>query len=76
MRSHSKIVIDHGAASKMVRSLASVGVDVHLSTPQRWVERNSIPAEYWRALVDLKIATLDELADAAARRPDEQGAAA
>ena len=75
MRTHSQIVKEHGATN-MVRSLAGVGVDVHQSTPQRWVDRNSIPAEHWRTLADLGIATLDELADAASRRPEDQGAAA
>lgn len=68
MRSHQKIVQDHGA-SALVRDLADRGIKVHQSTPQRWADRSSIPGEYWKPLVAIGAATLDELATAAAHRP-------
>lgn len=43
-------------------------VEVHQSTPQRWVDRDSIPGEYWSTLVAMGVATLEELAEAAATR--------
>lgn len=67
MRSHSQIVKDHGATA-LVRSLAGLGVEVALSTPQRWAERDSIPSEHWKSLVELGIAALEELAEGAAAR--------
>lgn len=75
MRTHQQIVQDHGA-SALARDLASVGVEVSTSTPQRWAERNSIPGEYWGALEGLKVATLRELAAAADARPLKHGRAA
>lgn len=54
-----------------------MGLDVKASTPQRWADRDSIPGEYWAALVELDAATLDELAGAAdARQQATQDAAA
>lgn len=61
-----------------------------LERAKAWVRGNSIPAEYWSSLVQLNLATLDELAasaearkfpDLAAERraqaaPQPQGAAA
>lgn len=65
MRTHAEIIRSHGA-SALVRDLAAREVRVHQSTPQRWVDRDSIPGEYWQVVVDLGIATLEELAAAAA----------
>jgi hypothetical protein len=73
MRTHQKIVQDHGAA-KLARDLAAAGIEVHQSTPQRWADRNSIPGEYWQALVDLDVASLDELARGADPRSQEAAA--
>lgn len=75
MRTHSQIVKDHGA-SKLVRDLAAIGVDVAQSTPQRWAERNSIPGDYWKHLIRLEVATPDELIESAGVQPSDQGAAA
>jgi len=79
MRTHRDIVQAHGA-SALVRDLAGMGIKVHQSTPQRWAERDSVPGEYWAALVSLGAANLEELAAAAARKtadpPAAQGAAA
>lgn len=73
MRSHRDIIRSHGA-SMLVRDLAAQGITVHQSTPQRWADRNSIPGEYWKPLVTLGVATLDELAEAAAK-PSQDAAA-
>ncbi len=67
MRTHQKIVQDRGA-SALVRDLAGLGIAVHQTTPQRWADRDSIPAEFWKPLVDLQLTTLDELAQAADER--------
>jgi|KBSSwiStaDraftv2_1062776.scaffolds.fasta_scaffold748604_3 hypothetical protein len=67
MRSHREIVQSHGAAA-LARDLATQGVKLSQSTPQRWAERDSIPGEYWRELAALGVASLEELADAASRR--------
>ena len=76
MRTHQQIVKDRGA-SALGRDLVAMGLDVKASTPQRWADRDSIPGEYWAALVELDAATLDELAGAAdARQQATQDAAA
>lgn len=76
MRCHRQIVQAFGA-SALYRALKERGVSVHLSTPQRWSERDSIPGEYWQALADLGVSTLEELARAAEQRraADLRGAA-
>jgi hypothetical protein len=56
--------------------LAARNVDVHQSTPQRWADRDSIPGEYWQALVDIGAAELPELAAAAANRAGRAPASA
>ena len=67
MRSHAEIVRAIGAAA-LTQHLNSSGFSVHPSTPQRWADRNSIPGEYWSAVVATGKASLDELAAAAAAR--------
>lgn len=61
MRTHQQIVKDAGASNLAAR-LPEAGVQLSQTTPQRWSDRNSIPAEYWPALVTLKVATMTELA--------------
>lgn len=79
MRSHQQIVQEYGA-SRLGRALVDVGVDLKPTSPQRWADRNSIPSEYWVPMVSLGVATLDELAHAAADAspniPDSFGCAA
>lgn len=75
MRTHADIVKSFGAAA-LARWLSDRGLKVHQSTPQRWSDRDSIPAEYWSALAEAGVATLDELAAGAARRVTEQETAA
>lgn len=63
MHTHSQIVKRAGAADDVARAR---GVSVH--TVRSWIKRNSIPAEHWAAFARDGIATLDELAQAAAER--------
>jgi len=67
MRTHAQIVRKIGA-SALVQHLSNFGLSVHSSTPQRWADRDSIPGEYWAAVVSTGETTLDELATAAAAR--------
>jgi hypothetical protein len=63
MRTHSKIAKEAGA-----EKLESItGASIH--TCRSWVQRNRIPPEYWQALSDEKIASLEELAAGAAAKP-------
>lgn len=73
MRTHQQIIKDHGAL-RLSRDLAERGIKVHFSTPQRWSERSSIPGEYWAAIVDMGLATLEELASAADARAQGEAA--
>jgi len=76
MRTHAQIVRDYGAQA--LRShLIGRGYDLgNASTTQRWADRDSIPGEYWNAIADAGIASLDELATAAAGRKRPAPAAA
>lgn len=81
-RSHRTIIQDYGA-SKLRRDLAAMGVELSVSGPQRWADRNSIPGEYWPTVSHLTGVTVDELAEMAeaaklphaaeARRASEPG---
>ena len=73
MRTHRAIVQEHGAAA-LGRDLATRGILLTKSAPQRWADRDSIPGEYWAPLADMKVATLEELAAAAARQPEQAAA--
>lgn len=73
MRTHSEIIREYGA-TKLVRALQERGIVIHQSTPQRWADRGSIPAEYWTALVDLGASTLEEMSEGAAQRIPSAGA--
>lgn len=76
MRTHSEIVIAAGA--DRLAALRSVS----LHTARSWAQRDSIPSEHWSSIVRADLATLEELADAAAAKPrklpeptDQQAAA-
>ena len=45
---------------------------LNLSDPtvRSWINRNSIPAEHWKALSEAGFATLEDLANAAATRSE------
>ena len=57
MPTHSDILKSTEAVSKVVEV---TGRSIH--TVRSWRQRNSIPAEYWGAVVDAGLASLDELA--------------
>jgi DNA-binding transcriptional regulator YiaG len=63
MRSHSDIAKGQDTARQMSELL---GVSVH--TVRSWAQRDSIPPEYWSPLANANIASLNELAAAAAAR--------
>lgn len=74
MRTHSEIA----AGAVMAERLTAVtGASVH--TCRSWAQRNRIPSEHWAAIAAAGIASLEELASAAAsnprRAPDQQVAA-
>jgi hypothetical protein len=62
MRSHSDIIRDSDTQAVAELTKASV------HTVRSWVQRNSIPSEYWSALIDAGHCTADELIAAAASR--------
>jgi hypothetical protein len=66
MRSHQTIVTDFGA-SKMHRALKELGRELAIGTPQRWAERDRIPAEWWPDVVIIGAASREELL--ASQRP-------
>ncbi len=63
MRTHLQIIKDAGGPSAIGRI-----VGAEANTAKQWKRNDSIPAPYWAALADAKVATLDELAKAAATR--------
>ena len=62
MRTHRTILSDFGSGPQLADRLA-----LSLNTVGSWRQRDSIPARHWRALEALGVATVDELAGAAAR---------
>lgn len=67
MRTHEQIITDANGPSALARI---VGVDA--GTAKKWRQGDSIPAPYWEAIAEAKIATLDELAAAAATKQRAQ----
>lgn len=64
MQSHAEIVRRAGGPKALTERLGLPSKFTVVS----WVQRNSIPAEHWAQIADLDIASLKELADAAAAR--------
>jgi hypothetical protein len=62
MRSHSEII--RAAEAQKISDLT--GASIH--TVRSWGQRDSIPSEYWAALIGARLCTADELIDAAASR--------
>jgi hypothetical protein len=62
MRSHSDII--RSASAQTVSDLT----DTSIHTVRSWGQRNSIPSEYWAALIAAGHATAEELIDAAAAK--------
>lgn len=71
MKTHKQIIQSAGAQSVIDR--ASLAVTIH--TVRSWQQRDGIPAQYWAALDSSGIATLAELATAAAASPPQDCAA-
>lgn len=63
MTTHADIV---RSAAKAEAVASACGVSVH--TVRSWITRDSIPAEHWATFAAADWATLDVLADAAARK--------
>lgn len=60
----------HQAIIERVGGSAALGrlIEVDPNTVKAWKRLNSIPAPYWHAIASAEVATLDELAEAAARK--------
>lgn len=73
MRTHEQIITDANGPSAVGRVIG-----VEPGTVKQWRRLGSIPAPHWKALVEHGLATLEELADAAAARrtTPTEGAAA
>ncbi len=57
-------IFERTGATEMARRIGSVDAN----TVHAWKRTESIPAPYWKSIADAKIASLDELAEAAASR--------
>lgn len=68
MRTHAEIIRSRPA------SLVSDALGVSLHTVRSWAQRKSVPAEHWAGVRDLGMATLEELAEAAAARATQEAA--
>lgn len=62
MRTHQKIIKDAGGATKVAEVLSASGRKVSANTVQGWAREDSISADFWNALADAELATLEELA--------------
>lgn len=86
MRTHRQIIDDANGATALAEKLHPLLIGrwetakALANTIQAWKRQNdgegSIPAEYWQALSDLEVATLEELAAAKAQGVIVQDAAA
>jgi hypothetical protein len=71
MRTHLQIIIDSGGYKGLAEKIGQPASRVRF-----WQRREAIPPELWKAVADAGIASLEELATAAAERREGQGAAA
>jgi hypothetical protein len=62
MRTHSEVIREAGPQD--VADLTRVSIH----TVRSWAQRDSIPSEYWAALINADHATADELIGAAAAK--------
>lgn len=71
MRTHAQILADAGGPHAVAKAIQS-HVDADEVTLQKrvraWSISSSVPGEYWQLLSAKGLATIDELASAAARR--------
>jgi hypothetical protein len=65
MRTHAEIIEDAGGWREIRDRLGMASDD---NKSKFWFFRDRIPARYWKALVDLKLTSLDELALAEHRK--------
>jgi hypothetical protein len=65
MRTHKDVIRDAGGVPVVARKL---GLQKRPTTVQSWWQRDSIPGEYWLLIAQLELASLPELALAAATR--------
>lgn len=63
MRTHQQIIIDAKGPAAVARIIGAAS-----GTVKQWRRTDSIPAPYWQAFAHHELATLNELAAAAARR--------
>lgn len=63
MRTHKQIIKDAGGPSAVAKVVVA-----EANTAKGWSRSNSIPAMYWEPIVAAHLATLEELAAAAAAR--------
>ena len=64
MRSHSDIIEAAGGAARLARRLK-----VPSNRINQWKRLDSIPPRYWPGMAERDLASLEELAAAAAKRP-------
>jgi len=64
MRSHSDIITAAGGPARLAR-----GLKVPSNRINQWKRLDSIPPRYWPAIAGRGLASLEELAAAAANRP-------
>jgi hypothetical protein len=69
MRTHRQIIDDAGGYQAL-----SAKIGEPASRVRFWHRRSSIPAEAWKACADRAVCSLDELAEAAATRPQTEAA--
>lgn len=70
MRTHLQIIADAGGYRALAEKLGEAPNRVRF-----WVRRESIPHNKWKAVADARVATLEELATAAAMDAREDRAA-
>jgi hypothetical protein len=68
MRTHSDII----RAATVPALHDRLGISLH--TIRSWAQRDSIPADQWKPLADAGLTSLDELAEAAATRKQQDAA--
>lgn len=68
MRTHADIIRDAGGPVAVHDGL---GLEAKQHTVRSWLQRDSIPADHWKACALAGFATLDELATAAAAKRAE-----
>lgn len=70
MRTHKQIIADAGGALNIARLFADQGATLEgfRKRVTAWASTDSIPAPYWQALVRHRVASFEELAEAASRR--------